>query len=135
MDETLLKLDQVRQKKGLLAILKADLKRQMDSLLRPASLALRQSVITLVFGWVGLGLIGMGWVGVFGFGLVWFGLDLHLFRSWPPTVQAQIWPPRLRAWIWSVCIEFVTRTGQIRAAQAQAQIWPQAPGLELVSLY
>ena len=74
MDETLLKLDQVRQKKGLLAILKADLKRQMDALLRPASLALRQSVITLVFGWVGLGLIGMGWVGVFGFGLVWFDL-------------------------------------------------------------
>ena len=48
MDETPLKYDQVRKRKGLLAISKAQHKKQKETLVRRASLALRRSVITLV---------------------------------------------------------------------------------------
>ena len=48
MDETPLKYDQVRKRKGLLAISKAQHKKQKETLVRRASLALRRSVNTLV---------------------------------------------------------------------------------------
>ena len=48
MDESPLKFDQVRRTKGLIAIPKAELKRKRETLVRPASLSLRRSVITLI---------------------------------------------------------------------------------------
>ena len=48
MDETPIKMDPVRKCKGLIAVPKAELKRKSASMVRPASLALRRSVITLV---------------------------------------------------------------------------------------
>ena len=48
MDEPPRKFDQVRRTKGLIAIPKAELKRKKETVVRPASLALRRSVITLI---------------------------------------------------------------------------------------
>ena len=48
MDESPLKFDQVRRTKGLFAMPKAELKRKRETFVRPASLALRRSAITLI---------------------------------------------------------------------------------------